>query len=277
MHVAMLAFSFVGPALTHAVVCFNWAVWHETRVYFETLGYPPDHATAVARIVNTASIAWVSVAKPTWRIARTTLPTSSFARTIPKPAHLLNPYGSAGRRTQEQTANCCAYAAAMLARVPYTALSIFTDGSAAPTNPGPCGAGAAIRRGHHYVVDLSQPLGHGTNNIGELWAIGMGVAYLVANPALLANITAIFIFSDSRLMAGAVCGRIRYRCEPALLAFVLACLAALRAYAPVSVHWLPGHVGITGNTAADALAGSAAKQSAARPWPASFRDLIDDG
>jgi ribonuclease HI len=58
---------------------------------------------------------------------------------------------------------------------------------------------------------------------------------------------------------------------------VLARLAALRAYAPVSVHWLPGHVGVTGNEAADALAGAGAKLSATRPWPSTFRDLIDDG
>jgi ribonuclease HI len=262
--------------ITHAVVCFNWSVWHESRVFFKTLGHPPAHDAAVARICKRASSAWLSVAKPTWRITHAKMPASSFTRTIPPPPHLRNPYGSAGRRTQQQRANCVAYATAMLARLPDTALSVFTDGSAAPTNPGPCGAGAAIRRGDHFVIDLSQPLGHGTNNIGELWAIGMGASYLTDHPDLLANITAIHIFSDSRLITNALRGVAKYTSEPALLAMVLARLAALRAYAPVSLHWLPGHVGVTGNEAADVLAGTASARSAVVAWPSNFNDLMNN-
>jgi ribonuclease HI len=127
------------------------------------------------------------------------------------------------------------------------------------------------------VIDLSQSLGHGTNNIGELWAIGMAAGYLTAHPSLLAAIVAFHFFSDSRLMVKALLGTAKYVSEPALLAWVLARLAALRAHAPVSVHWLPGHVGVAGNEAADALAGAGAKLSAEQAWPASFRDILYDG
>ena len=127
------------------------------------------------------------------------------------------------------------------------------------------------------MIDLSQSLGHGTNNIGELWAIGMAAEYLTAHPALLADIVAFHFFSDSRLMVKALLGTAKYVSEPALLAWVLARLDALRAHAPVSVHWLPGHVGVTGNEAADALAGAGAKLSAARAWPSTYRDILYDG
>ena len=78
-------------------------------------------------------------------------------------------------------------------------------------------------------------------------------------------------------MVKALLGHVKYLSEPALLAWVLARLAALRAYAPVSVHWLPGHVGVAGNEAADALAGAGAKLSATRPWPSTYRDMLYDG
>ena len=57
--VALLAFPFVGAPLTHLIVAFNWAVWHETRRFFKTLGYPPDHQQAVNRICTTAIGAWL--------------------------------------------------------------------------------------------------------------------------------------------------------------------------------------------------------------------------
>jgi hypothetical protein len=95
MHVAMLAFPYVGPALTHTIVCLNWSVWHESRVFFSTLGHTPLLDSAVARLCKSAADAWLSAAKPAWRISHAHLPSSYFDRTIPTPPHLLNPYGSA--------------------------------------------------------------------------------------------------------------------------------------------------------------------------------------
>jgi hypothetical protein len=53
----------------------------------------------------------------------------------------------------------------------------FTDGSANP-NPGPCGAGACIL-GNTEKTTLVAALGQGTNNIGELWAIGMTINHVL--------------------------------------------------------------------------------------------------
>ena len=78
-------------------------------------------------------------------------------------------------------------------------------------------------------------------------------------------------------MVKALLGTAKFVSEPALLAWLLIRLAALRAYAPVSVHWLPGQVGVTGNEAADALAGAGAELSATRPWPNTYRDILYDG
>jgi hypothetical protein len=62
-----------------------------------------------------------------------------------------------------------------VASTPGGTVFAFTDGSASP-NPGPCGAGAALfypRDPDVEVTDLCAPLGWGTNNLAELYAIGM--------------------------------------------------------------------------------------------------------
>ena len=52
--------------------------------------------------------------------------------------------------------------------------SLYTDGSAIP-NPGPCGAGAVlIDLDDNILWTLSEYLGEGTNNIGEITAILRG-------------------------------------------------------------------------------------------------------
>jgi len=54
----------------------------------------------------------------------------------------------------------------------------YTDGSASP-NPGPSGAGACVfDPSSGIVMDLGASLGHGTNNTGELYALGMLFTHL---------------------------------------------------------------------------------------------------
>jgi ribonuclease HI len=64
-------------------------------------------------------------------------------------------------------------AAAPTANVPANAIHVWTDGGANP-NPGPAGIGVVIVDGgkHH---ELSEFLGHGTNQIAELTAILRGL------------------------------------------------------------------------------------------------------
>lgn len=55
-------------------------------------------------------------------------------------------------------------------------IEIYTDG-ACQGNPGPCSYGIVIRFGEHYK-EISQYLGHGTNNIGELMGIFVALGAL---------------------------------------------------------------------------------------------------
>ncbi len=142
MHVALLAFSFVGAPLTHLIVAFNWLVWMDSRRFFKTMGFPPDHASAVARLSTTTITAWLRCAKAEWHRPLGELALTRFAAAA-APSHSSNAFGAAGQRTPEQQANCVAYTARVLARMPATALVGFTDGSAIP-NPGPCGAGFSL-------------------------------------------------------------------------------------------------------------------------------------
>ena len=53
--------------------------------------------------------------------------------------------------------------------------TLYTDGSAIP-NPGPCGAGAVLIDSSEKILwTLSEYLGEGTNNVGELTAILRGL------------------------------------------------------------------------------------------------------
>ena len=272
LQVSMLAIPFVGPALTHALVCFNWAVWHESRTFFKTLGYTPSLDSAASRICESASNAWLTVAKPEWHRPSGLLPAAALLRAAPRPAHESNAFGSAGKRSTEQLANCRAYSAALLASCATSATVVFTDGSASP-NPGPCGAGATISQRGKHLVDLSMSLGHGTNNIGELWAIGMVATYLADRPSLVKSSCAVVILSDSKLIVDAVNGDINYRSDPVLLNHVLEQLARLAQYIPYTVQWTPGHCDSDGNDAADILAnsGSAGNSPAG---PTSYMTLL---
>jgi ribonuclease HI len=53
----------------------------------------------------------------------------------------------------------------------------YTDGSASPTNPGPCGAGLVVMLPNGMTHEQHMALGHGTNNIGEVMAIQMALSF----------------------------------------------------------------------------------------------------
>ena len=65
-----------------------------------------------------------------------------------------------------------------------------TDGSASP-NPGPCGAGVSIfLKDPDIVLDLGESLGHGTNNLAELYALGIAFSELACIKQLRPHVTA---------------------------------------------------------------------------------------
>jgi hypothetical protein len=57
-----------------------------------------------------------------------------------------------------------------ISKIPEGVTIAYTDGSADP-NPGPCGAGAYVTHKNGNRRYLTQGLGHGTNNKGELWQV----------------------------------------------------------------------------------------------------------
>ena len=135
----------------------------------------------------------------------------------------------------------------------------FTDGSAAP-NPGPCGAGATTTY-RNTTTPLTAYLGHGTNNIGEIYAIGMVVDHYRQNN----HNCNIHIYTDSKMVHDALSyGWAAGKDNRELLKQVR---SAIRHYkltgGNVLFHWVPGHSGICGNEAADKLAGAGASYSEA--------------
>ena len=81
--------------------------------------------------------------------------------------------------------------------------TLYTDGSAIP-NPGPCGAGGVLIDSTEKVLwTLSEYLGDGTNNVGELTAILRGLQRF---SELDLDGETLEIFSDSELSVTLVNG-----------------------------------------------------------------------
>ena len=163
-------------------------------------------------------------------------------------------------------------AAAARAKVPPGSLVAYTDGSAIG-NPGPCGAGAVIfiydRNGNLRHEDtLSAGLGHGTNNLGELWAIGMVLSavqhridqgYRPPEKG--------FIFTDSEYAEGCI----NKHWNSITNQDLVSALHRLLEESPINwtITWVPGHADVAGNEAADRVADEGAKASKrgdCRPW-----------
>ena len=93
-------------------------------------------------------------------------------------------FGRAGSRTDHQTVLARDYAQGLLAAVPTGEVIAFTDG-ASRGNPGPAGAGVTlyVKDSRSLPRDDFAPLGINTNNLAELWAIGIAVTKLATLPA----------------------------------------------------------------------------------------------
>jgi ribonuclease HI len=133
--------------------------------------------------------------------------------------------------------------------------SLYTDGSANP-NPGPCGCGAVLLDADDNILwTLSEYLGHGTNNVGELTAILRGCqrfSELDTNKPLT-------IYSDSELCVNLVTGT--KKTKKPHLQNILDHVLEIKARTPFNIQWVKAHNNLKWNEFADKLADRAVATS----------------
>jgi ribonuclease HI len=156
-------------------------------------------------------------------------------------------FGSAGTRSKAQAAAAAEAAGALIAGFPEDAIVCFTDG-ACKGNPGPAGAGAVVRLPDGRVLERAVALGRGTNNVGELTAIGVAMDLL--DEADVPADAEVHVLTDSKYSNGVLVLGWKAKANRELISGLKAKLAVRKP----QVHWIAGHVGITDNERADALA-----------------------
>jgi ribonuclease HI len=163
-------------------------------------------------------------------------------------------FGSAGTRTKEQAAGALAAAGDLVASFAPDAVLGFTDG-ACQGNPGPCGAGAVVKLPDGRHLERSKALGIGTNNVGELSAVGLALDLL--DEAEVPATAAIEIMTDSKYTNGVLALGWKAKANVPLIESLRRRLAQRR----VRIHWVAGHVGIPENERADELANQGVEDS----------------
>jgi ribonuclease HI len=166
-------------------------------------------------------------------------------------------FGKAGTRTAAQATAAKAEASARVAAASL-AIRCFTDG-ACTGNPGPCGAGLVVKFPDGRVIEKHRALGVGTNNIGELSAIGMALEAL--DEAGVSAESEVVVFSDSQYARGVLTQGWKAKANVELITKLR---AHLRTRPGVRLEWVAGHVGLAENERADALAGRGVDESRRR-------------
>jgi ribonuclease HI len=261
---ALLLGSGYSAKTVKARVIFNSMVWLQRCSYFyHAPGDPASESQVINRLVEAATVEWhLCTAK------RKRASSSKF--------------GAAGRRSPAQTAAALAYVDSILQAIDHVSCVVaYTDGSAIG-NPGPSGAGAIITYPHfgphggQHTEELSVGLGTGTNNLGEMWAIGMVLQDLDRKVATGYQAPATgYILTDSSYTLGCLTKGWDSKTHPELQQHLLARIAAN----PTTWHilWVPGHANVALNEAADRAANRGSARSAAGHGLADLPDLIARG
>ena len=212
---------------SRAICLFNGVVWSE-RTYHYTYfrdGHVPDENEVIQRLSSEAIYAWT-------RLTRTKVSKG---------------LGSASNRTSEQRAAARAYAASIIEQMDPEGPKAYTDGSAIG-NPGPCGAGVYIVSNNAPDSEIAVALGHGTNNIGELWAIAAAIQALedsaLATPTMQGR--SAYIITDSSFAIG--CLNLEWTVKNNTIAALVAAIRDMIKAARLICHisWVPGHAGVNG-------------------------------
>jgi ribonuclease HI len=131
----------------------------------------------------------------------------------------------------------------------------YADG-ACSGNPGPAGVGV-VMLWDDQRKELSEYLGHGTNNIAELTAI------LRAAEAMPDAARPLHLYTDSSYAIGVLSKGWKAKANQELVAAVKRALASLD---EVKLLYVPGHAGVPLNERADALATSAVRSRTSPGW-----------
>lgn len=134
-------------------------------------------------------------------------------------------------------------------------IKIYTDG-ACSGNPGPAGLGVVLCADGEQR-ELSEYLGHGTNNIAELTAI------LRALDAVSDKRRAIELYTDSQYAIGVLTKQWKAKANQALILDIKAVLAT---FSHCTLHYVRGHNGHPLNERADELAVQAVRAQASTGW-----------
>ncbi|HEU0034705.1 MAG TPA: ribonuclease H [Kofleriaceae bacterium] len=130
--------------------------------------------------------------------------------------------------------------------VPANAIHVWTDGGCIP-NPGPAGIGVVIVDGRERK-EISEYLGHGTNNIAELTAIVRGLEEVKDRTR------PIVVYSDSQYAIGLLTQNWKPKANIELVAKLR---ALLREFPEVRFVKVAAHSGIALNERVDQLASAA--------------------
>ena len=106
--------------------------------------------------------------------------------------------------------------------------------------------------------------GEGTNNIGELWAVGMALELLKWEETHSGSphTGPIYIFTDSQLIIALLTYRACPKINHKLVHRVRAALYQRNLTNQVHLYWVAGHVGVHGNELADQQAERGSSQAA---------------
>ena len=156
-------------------------------------------------------------------------------------------FGSAGTRTKAQAAAAVVHARELVDNFRPDAAVAYTDG-ACSGNPGPAGAGAVVKLPDGTKLERFAALGSGTNNVGELSAIGLALDLL--DEAGFPEDGQVELLTDSKYSHGVLVLGWKAKANTELILGLRKRLKPRK----VRIHWIAGHVGIEENERADALA-----------------------
>lgn len=164
-------------------------------------------------------------------------------------------FGSAGSRTAAQTEAAKVDAKKKIAELPPGTILAFTDG-ACQGNPGPAGSGVVVRLADGRHIERHKALGEGTNNIGELVAIG--VALEILREQAIPRDAPVALFTDSDYSIGVLTRGWKAKANIGLIAGLKRAVAE---WSNLTIYWVAGHAGVAENERADALARKGVEES----------------